>query len=213
MFTPGKKTILITSMFVASSIICGCAPDEQTGEQQLKDDNGDVYSLINNGDGTETAKYEDGREVTFKRDDDGNLNFISGAAGLLGGLAAGYFLFHGFNSPKGSFNSSTGRYTVSEPLNRINNDERRRRMNTYVPSNSRLNSTENYNKVNKDDKSSGGSTAKSSSSKSSSSSSNSSSSSKSEAKSSSSSSKNSNSTVSGTKSGFGSAGARSSAVS
>ena len=89
MFTPGKKTILITSMFVASSIICGCAPDEQTGEQQLKDDNGDVYSLINNGDGTETAKYEDGREVTFKRDDNGNLNFISGAAGLLGGLAAG----------------------------------------------------------------------------------------------------------------------------
>ena len=210
MFTPGKKTILITSMFIASSIICGCA-DESLGEQQLKDDNGDVYSLINNGDGTETAKYEDGREVTFKRDEDGNLNFISGAAGLLGGLAAGYFLFHGFNSPKGSFNSSTGRYTVSEPLNRINNDERRRRMNTYVPSNSRLNSTENYNKVNKDDKSSGGSTAKSSSSKSSSSSSNSSSSSKSEAKSSSSSSKNSNSTVSGTKSGFGSAGARSAA--
>ena len=208
MFTPGKKTVLITSMFIASSIICGCT-DESLGEQQLKDDNGDVYSLINNGDGTETAKYEDGREVTFKRDEDGNLNFISGAAGLLGGLAAGYFLFHGFNSPKGSFNSSTGRYTVSEPLNRINNDERRRRMNTYVPSNSRLNSTENYNKVNKDDKSSGGSTAKSSSSKSSSSSSNSSSSSKSEAKSSSSSSKNSNSTVSRTKSGFGSAGARS----
>ena len=205
MFTPGKKTVLITSMFIASSIICGCT-DESLGEQQLKDDNGDVYSLINNGDGTETAKYEDGREVTFKRDEDGNLNFISGAAGLLGGLAAGYFLFHGFNSPKGSFNSSTGRYTVSEPLNRLSDDERRKRVKSYVPSNSRLNSTENYNKV-KDDKLSGGSgsTAKSSSSKSSSSSS------KSEAKSSSSSSKNSNSTVSGTKSGFGSAGARSAA--
>ena len=210
MFTPGKKTVLITSMFIASSIICGCT-DESLGEQQLKDDNGDVYSLINNGDGTETAKYEDGREVTFKRDEDGNLNFISGAAGLLGGLAAGYFLFHGFNSPKGSFNSSTGRYTISEPLNRLSDNERRKRVKSYIPSNSRLNSTENYNKVNKDDKSSGGSTAKSSSSKSSSSSSNSSSSSKSEAKSSSSSSKNSNSTVSGTKSGFGSAGARSAA--
>lgn len=210
MFTPGKKTILITSMFIASSIICGCT-DESLGEQQLKDDNGDVYSLINNGDGTETAKYEDGREVTFKRDEDGNLNFISGAAGLLGGLAAGYFLFHGFNSPKGSFNSSTGRYTVSEPLNRLSDNERRKRVKSYVPSNSRLNSTENYNKVNKDDKSSGGSTARSSSSSNSSSSNNSSSSSKSEAKNSSSSSKNSNSTVSGTKSGFGSAGARSAA--
>ena len=210
MFTPGKKTILITSMFIASSIICGCT-DESLGEQQLKDDNGDVYSLINNGDGTETAKYEDGREVTFKRDEDGNLNFISGAAGLLGGLAAGYFLFHGFNSPKGSFNSSTGRYTVSEPLNRLSDNERRKRVKSYVPSNSRLNSTENYNKVNKDDKSSGGSTARSSSFSNSSSSNNSSSSSKSEAKSSSFSSKNSNSTVSGTKSGFGSAGARSAA--
>ena len=90
--------------------------------QRLTDDNGVEYTLIDNGDGTETARYDDGRSVTFRRQEDGSLDFLSGTAGLIAGMAAGYFMFHGFSSPSGNWNAAQNRYTVSEPLQRRDNN-------------------------------------------------------------------------------------------
>lgn len=125
----------IVGAFLATAlIISGCGDEtEETAQQpvpetpqtqpklagqRLTDDNGVEYTLIDNGDGTETARYDDGRAVTFRRQEDGSLDFVSGAAGLIAGMAAGYFLFHGFSSPAGTWDSARNRYTVSEPLRR-----------------------------------------------------------------------------------------------
>ena len=126
------KTQYLIGAFIATALIVGGCGDDtaetpaQTKEnevigQRLKDDNGVEYTLIDNGDGTETAKYDDGRSVTFRRQEDGSLDFVSGAAGLIAGMAAGYFLFHGLNSGGGTWDASRNRYTVNEPLKR---DER-----------------------------------------------------------------------------------------
>ena len=124
------KTKYLVGAFVATALLMGGCGDEETAEvpaqnqtqslagQRLTDDNGVEYTLIDNGDGTETARYDDGRSVTFRRQEDGSLDFLSGTAGLIAGMAAGYFLFHGFSSPAGTWNSTTNRYTVSEPLQR-----------------------------------------------------------------------------------------------
>ena len=108
-------------------------------DQQLMDDNGKKYILHQNDSGSETARYEDGQEVTFKRDEHGNLDYISGSAGLLAGLAAGYFLFHGFNPPAGAWNSATSRYAISEPLSGASKTSRATKMQKYVPSNAKFN--------------------------------------------------------------------------
>ena len=174
-------------------------------DQQLMDDNGKKYTLHQNDSGSETARYEDGQEVTFKRDEHGNLDYISGSAGLLAGLAAGYFLFHGFNPPAGAWNSATNRYAVSEPLSGVSKTSRATKMQKYVPSNAKFNPNKiprlPYQKQLNDEQRVtgagggyvGGSSSKSNVSKSSS------------GKSSSSSSKS----VGSVKSGFGGAGARS----
>lgn len=98
----------------------------ETAENQiLTDDNGQEYTLTQNEDGTETATYEDGRTVTFRRNEDGSLDFLSGSAGLLAGLAAGYFLFHGLSSGGGGYyNSRTGRYTTNEPVRPVKEKEK-----------------------------------------------------------------------------------------
>ena len=125
-----NKTKYLVGAFVATALLMGGCGDEETTEvpaqnqtqslagQRLTDDNGVEYTLIDNGDGTETARYDDGRSVTFRRQEDGSLDFLSGTAGLLAGMAAGYFLFHGFNNPGGNWDASRNRYTVSEPLKR-----------------------------------------------------------------------------------------------
>ena len=174
----------------------------------MKDDSGKEYTLVKNGDGTETAKYDNGESVTFKRDDDGNLNFIAGAAGLLAGIGAGYLLWHGLSSSGAHYDSSTRSYRPSSSVSRqIKNDgwakydkEKEKRSGSsgrYIPSTS------------------GSSSSSSSSTKSSSSSKSSTSkpSTSSQAKSSTPSTKSSVKSSGTTKSGFGSAGARSSAVS
>lgn len=48
-------------------------PDRNTGEVRLKDDYGNRYSLINHGDGTESALYDNDRAVTFTRTSEGAL--------------------------------------------------------------------------------------------------------------------------------------------
>ena len=123
-----NKTKYLVGAFVATALLMGGCGDEETTEvpaqnqtqslagQRLTDDNGVEYTLIDNGDGTETARYDDGRSVTFRRQEDGSLDFLSGTAGLIAGMAAGYFLFHGFSSPAGNWDASRNRYTVSEPL-------------------------------------------------------------------------------------------------
>ena len=123
-----NKTKYLVGAFIATALLTGGCSDEvenpvpnttqSLAGQRLTDDNGVEYTLIDNGDGTETARYDDGRSVTFRRQEDGSLDFLSGTAGLLAGMAAGYFLFHGFNSPAGNWDASRNRYTVTEPLKR-----------------------------------------------------------------------------------------------
>lgn len=125
-----NKTKYLVGVFIATALLTGGCSDEvenpvpnttqSLAGQRLTDDNGVEYTLIDNGDGTETARYDDGRSVTFRRQEDGSLDFLSGTAGLLAGMAAGYFLFHGFNNPGGNWDASRNRYTVSEPLKPTN---------------------------------------------------------------------------------------------
>ena len=82
----------------------------------FKDEKGAEYTLTENEDGTETATYEDGSYVTFRREEDGSLKYIAGTAGLLAGLAAGYYAFHGLSGGGGYYNSRTQRYTSSTPV-------------------------------------------------------------------------------------------------
>ncbi|MBQ7703806.1 MAG: hypothetical protein IJT73_00010 [Selenomonadaceae bacterium] len=132
-----SKTKYLVGTFLATALLIGgCFSDEEKpaqntetqnenqklAGQRLTDDNGVEYTLIDNGDGTETARYDDGRSVTFRRQEDGSLDYLYGAAGLIAGMAAGYYLFHGFSSPAGTWNAAQNRYTVSEPLKR--NDDK-----------------------------------------------------------------------------------------
>jgi hypothetical protein len=220
MIEPSKETriLLATFMAVSAGVVAGCSEEgdslvsDDTSYDRLKDDSGKEYTLVKNGDGTETAKYDDGESVTFKRDDDGNLNFVAGSAGLLAGLAAGYFLWHGLSPSGGHYDSASRSYRPSSSVSRqIKNDgwkkydqeKEKNRMSgksggssTYVPSSN----------------SSSSSSSSSSSTKSSSSSSTSKPSTSAQSKSSTPSTKSSVSAGS-TKSGFGGSGARSSAAS
>ena len=141
------KTLAIVAGFTAAAttfFFAGCAEETASGEQTvLKDDVGETYTLRQNSDGTETADYGDGREVTFRREDDGTLSPISGTAGLLTGLAAGYFLFHGFQLPSGShFDTNTNRYVVNGTPQKITGEKRRQALSTYVPSSNARTTTE-----------------------------------------------------------------------
>jgi hypothetical protein len=148
---------------------------EEIGEGQevsqnhvFKDEKGAEYTLTENEDGTETATYEDGSYVTFRREEDGSLKYIAGTAGLLAGLAAGYYAFHGLSGGGGYYNSRTQRYTSSTQVKPLPEREKDKLSH----------SSGNYRSSTHVSNSSGKSTAKSST---------------------------------GAKSGFGSAGARSSA--
>lgn len=122
-----KKMLAIFSAVATTMMFSGCSNSDQAS--YIEDDNGERYQLIENPDGTETARYRDGREVTFKRDDDGNLTFLSGAAGLLSGLAAGYYLHKGLSAPQsGYYDSSSNRY-ISRPLR---DDDKKRANNSMV---------------------------------------------------------------------------------
>ena len=133
-----SKTARIVAAFAAvatTAMFAGCGEEELADEheeyedQRLTDDEGVAYTLHRNADGTETARYDDGREVTFRRNGDGSLEHISGLGPLLAGLAAGYFLFHGFSVPYGSYNGS--RYVVQEPLKRMTRQEQEQQMSRY----------------------------------------------------------------------------------
>lgn len=166
-----NRTAAILASFTATAVAfscAGCMDDEEdeyevaededvtevdTGvddtyeDQELIDDDGNTYVLHRNEDGTETATYADGRDVTFRRNHDNSLDFISGTAGMLAAMAAGYYLFHGLGCNtgyRGSYNPSAGRYTCSEPLRRMDMAERNKRMQSYVPSSSAASINNNY---------------------------------------------------------------------
>ena len=134
-----SKTARIVAAFAAvatTAMFAGCGEEEKLADeheeyedQRLTDDEGVAYTLHRNADGTETARYDDGREVTFRRNGDGSLEHISGLGTLLAGLAAGYFLFHGFSVPYGIYNGS--RYVVQEPLKRMTRQEQEKQMSRY----------------------------------------------------------------------------------
>ena len=84
MFNVSGKTARILAAFTAASVACvaaGCSDEDELAsldyeyeDEQMVDDAGNPYTLHRNEDGTETAVYDDGREVTFRRDENNNLN-------------------------------------------------------------------------------------------------------------------------------------------
>ena len=131
MYKPSKKTIYLTGAFAAVAGLIGVYsywndisyavcdkvyPDANEGEVRLKDNQGNRYSLLNHGDGKETALYDDNRSVTFHRDNSGNLVWDAGLAGLLPSIAAGYYIFHGFNPPTARMDGRTMTYRIAAPL-------------------------------------------------------------------------------------------------
>ena len=172
-----KKMLAIFSAVATTMMFSGCSNSDQAS--YIEDDNGERYQLIENPDGTETARYRDGREVTFKRDDDGNLTFLSGAAGLLGGLAAGYYLHKGLSAPQNCYYDSSSNRYISRPLR---DDDKKRANNSTANAAAAIAATSSNNSAGSSSVSKVESTPKTSTS-----------------------------TSTSVKSGFGSAGARSSA--
>ncbi len=105
-----NKTALILAAFTAVSaplMMAGCGQEAPKGDT-LTDENGRKYQLVKNEDGTETAKYENGDEVTFRRDENDNLNYVSGMSSLLPMMMMSYFLFHGMGGYRGTYDRATG---------------------------------------------------------------------------------------------------------
>ena len=130
-----NKTKLLVLKFISSSLIMstsilisGCISDEydiQPDEREevfvqedisldsneLVDEQGRKYSLIENSDGTETALFEDGQSITFRRDiNSGELELISpkddsdmlsAGLGFLAGMTTSYFIYKGLTPPTG----------------------------------------------------------------------------------------------------------------
>ena len=140
MFNVSGKTVRILAAFTAASVACvaaGCSGEDELAsldyeyeDEQMVDDAGNPYTLHRNEDGTETAVYDDGREVTVRRCENNNLPFVSGTAGPLSGLAMGYFLFDGLQpSQPGYYDKNTGRYVARgnmQPLSREERDDKYR---------------------------------------------------------------------------------------
>ena len=59
---------------------------------------------------------DDNRSVTFHRDNGGNLVWDAGLASLLPTIAAGYYMFHGFNPPTARMDGRTMTYRAVSPL-------------------------------------------------------------------------------------------------
>ena len=131
MYKPSKKTIYLTGAFAAVASLVGVYsywndisyavcdkvyPEANEGEVRLKDSQGNRYSLLNHGDGKETALYDDNRSVTFHRDNGGNLVWDAGLASLLPTIAAGYYMFLGFNLPTARMDGRTMTYRAVSPL-------------------------------------------------------------------------------------------------
>lgn len=91
-------------------------PAWNAGEARLADAYDRRFTLLNNGDGTETALYDDNTAVTFRGDEAGNLIWQYGTASLLAPIAANYFAFHGLSYPGGTMDIPSMTYRPNSPL-------------------------------------------------------------------------------------------------
>jgi hypothetical protein len=131
-----KREQVIISMFLSTSLVCsGCGlisssdfeafknnqEDEinsfqvaSLNEATLKDKNDEQFTIIKNDNGTTTAKYDDGREVSFKVDDNGNMVYINGDKSLMENIYESYLSYLGVNSGSmvadnnGSYSNNSG---------------------------------------------------------------------------------------------------------
>ena len=101
---------------IAFSICDVVHPEWNAGEARLADAYDRRYTLLNNGDGTETALYDDSTAVTFRHDGAGDLVWLFGTASLLAPLAPNYFAFHGFSYAGGRMDLAQMTYRANAPL-------------------------------------------------------------------------------------------------
>ena len=101
---------------IAFSIADVVHPEWNAGEARLADAYDRRYTLLNNGDGTETALYDDSTAVTFRHDGAGDLVWLFGTASLLAPLAPNYFAFHGFSYAGGTMDLAQMTYRTNAPL-------------------------------------------------------------------------------------------------
>ena len=101
---------------IAFSIADAVHPEWNAGEARLADAYDRRYTLLNNGDGTETALYDDSTAVTFRHDGAGDLVWLFGTASLLAPLAPNYFAFHGFSYAGGRMDLAQMTYRTNAPL-------------------------------------------------------------------------------------------------
>lgn len=101
---------------IAFSICDIIHPEWNAGEARLTDSYDRRLTLLNNGDGTETALYDDDTAVTFRNDGAGNLVWLYGTASLLAPLAPNYFAFHGFSYAGGTMDLAHMTYRTHAPL-------------------------------------------------------------------------------------------------
>ena len=101
---------------IAFSVCDVVHPEWNAGEARLADAYDRRYTLLNNGDGTETALYDDSTAVTFRHDGAGDLVWLFGTASLLAPLAPNYFAFHGFSYTGGTMDLAHMTYRTNAPL-------------------------------------------------------------------------------------------------
>ena len=154
------KALALFTVMATTVSFSGCG-DEEVPQAEERDDYenfaGDVltdeagreYKLHDNGDGTETARYANGDSVTFRRDE-GGLSFLSGTAGLLAGLAAGYFIHRGLSGGHGGYyDANRKRYVASEPVRPLKKDKEDKNSSNYRSSSGSRSSSKNTSEAGK----------------------------------------------------------------
>ena len=154
------KALALFTVMATTVSFSGCG-DEEVPQAEERDDYenfaGDVltdeagreYKLHDNGDGTETARYANGDSVTFRRDE-GGLSFLSGTAGLLAGLAAGYFIHRGLSGGHGGYyDANRKRYVASEPVRPLKKDKEDKNSSNYRSSSGSRSSSKNSSEAGK----------------------------------------------------------------
>lgn len=128
--------LLSTSLIISTSFAISACCDEKIDEidsevfdeladqntsQKLIDSDGNYYILTDNNDGTETAVFENGKSITFKRNDNNDLEIISAkneddsifedSASIISGMLIGYFLSKGLSAPSGYYQGNSFKTT------------------------------------------------------------------------------------------------------
>ena len=154
------KALALFTVMATTVSFSGCGDEEVPQAEEsddyenfagdvLTDEAGREYKLHDNGDGTETARYANGDSVTFRRDE-GGLSFLSGTAGLLAGLAAGYFIHRGLSGGHGGYyDANRKRYVASEPVRPLKKDKEDKNSSNYRSSSGSRSSSKNSSEAGK----------------------------------------------------------------